>query len=110
VPPPQQSEYIFPSLARQKFVCTTSMGKYGSLLGNRGPTAHVVPSGLYEVRMIGFSRTAAKLIEWRRWCWLQRRCLRDKLRQLQLRRRARDATRSAAIYGRLEHDLSTAKR
>jgi hypothetical protein len=37
---------------------------------------------LHELRMTGFSRRGAKLIEWKRWSWLQRRCLRDTLSQL----------------------------
>ena len=43
---------------------------------------------LHELRMTGFSRRAAKLMEWKRWSWLQRRCLRDTLSQLRTSRRA----------------------
>ena len=43
---------------------------------------------LHELRLVGFSRRAAKLIEWKRWCWLQKRCLQDTLSLLQASNKA----------------------
>ena len=73
---------------------------------------------MHELRMVGFSRRAAKLIEWKRWCWLQKRCLSDTLSQLQtskkatprdLRRwRAEDHPRGAEL--RLRVDLEPLRR
>ena len=43
---------------------------------------------LHELRLFGFSRRAARLIEWKRWCWLQKRCLQDTLSLLQASKKA----------------------